>query len=103
MSLNNSSNYHTYLYKKDTYMLSKLTLSIDRDVIEKAKKYAQSSGRSLSDLIESYLESLTEPEQHTEAFNLPPKLKKLFGAAQIPVALDHRKEIRKIIKSKNKN
>ncbi|BAO54390.1 DUF6364 family protein [Nonlabens marinus] len=36
-------------------MKKKLTLSIDEDVIQKAKQYAQGTDRSLSELIESYL------------------------------------------------
>jgi len=41
---------------------SKLTLSIDAEVVAKAKKYAASEGRSLSSLIEAYLLALTTDE-----------------------------------------
>ena len=40
-------------------MNSKLTLTVEKSVIEKAKKYARSKGRSLSDIIENYLKSIT--------------------------------------------
>lgn len=36
-------------------MNSKLTLSIDQSVIEKAKRYASEQGRSLSGIVEEYL------------------------------------------------
>jgi hypothetical protein len=41
-------------------MDKKLTLSLDKSIIEKAKTYAKSNNISLSKLIESYLTSLTK-------------------------------------------
>lgn len=43
-------------------MGTKLTLKLDKYVIEKAKKYASSQKRSLSRLIETYLKTLTETD-----------------------------------------
>ena len=43
-------------------MNTKLTLTIEQSVIEKAKKYARKKERSLSDLIENYLKALTKEE-----------------------------------------
>jgi hypothetical protein len=83
-------------------MTTKLTLTIEKSVIQRAKEYAERSGRSLSDLIESYLESLIRADKSAETINLPPKLKKLFGAAEIPSGLDHKKEIRKILGAKGR-
>jgi hypothetical protein len=40
-------------------MDSKLTLKLNADIIEKAKKYAKSNEVSLSKLIENYLSNLT--------------------------------------------
>ncbi|AZQ43561.1 DUF6364 family protein [Nonlabens ponticola] len=40
-------------------MKKKLTLSIDEEVIKKAKSYAKETDRSLSELIEGYLEKIT--------------------------------------------
>ncbi len=42
-------------------MTTKLTLTIEQDVIKTAKIYAQKKGRSLSDLIENYLKTLVIP------------------------------------------
>jgi hypothetical protein len=47
-------------------MDAKLTLVIDKDVIEKSKLYAKSRGRSLSDLIENYLKALTRENEFGE-------------------------------------
>ena len=40
-------------------MNTKLTLSLDREIIEQAKVFAQSQHQSLSKLIEGYLRQLT--------------------------------------------
>ena len=40
-------------------MNTKLTLNLDKGVIDQAKSYAKDNGVSLSKLIESYLDSLT--------------------------------------------
>jgi hypothetical protein len=86
-------------------MMTKLTLSMESSVIQKAKAYAGKTGQSLSNLIENYLESLVEDRNNREAgpSQLPPKLRRLYGAASIPASLDHKKEIRKILTTrKNK-
>ncbi|MBI1184325.1 hypothetical protein GC194_08645 [bacterium] len=44
-------------------MDAKLTLKLDKHVIEKAKEYASSHKRSLSRLIESYLKTLIDKEK----------------------------------------
>ena len=42
-------------------MNTKLTLTIEQSIIEKAKKYASGKGRSLSDIIENYLKIIGSP------------------------------------------
>ena len=42
-------------------MNTKLTLNLNKDIIEDAKSYATKNSLSLSKLIENYLKSLTEP------------------------------------------
>jgi hypothetical protein len=83
-------------------MTSKLTLSIEKAIILRAKDYASKTGRSLSDLIESYLDSLVQSDKESDSTKMPLKLKRLFGATHIPAGLDHKKEIRKILTSKDK-
>ena len=43
-------------------MPTKLTLSIDETVVEKAKLYARAKSKSLSKVIEQYLKFITESE-----------------------------------------
>ncbi|RZG86455.1 DUF6364 family protein [Acinetobacter venetianus] len=40
-------------------MQAKLTLSIDKNVIERAKYYAQQHGQSVSSLVEAYLDRIS--------------------------------------------
>ena len=46
-------------------MDTKLTLKLDREIIEEAKKYAREKNISLSKLIESYLETGAPPRVGT--------------------------------------
>jgi adenylyl- and sulfurtransferase ThiI len=89
------------LYKITRVMITKLTLTLEDSIINRAKQYAKKSGRSLSDIIEAYLDGLTKKEDKlTEGMN--DDLKKLFGVTQISPSLDHKKEIRKILTTKHK-
>ena len=57
-------------------MDTKLTLSMDKKVIEKAKKYAAKENTSLSNLIEGFLIRITGNEVKKE---LPPLVNSLSG------------------------
>jgi len=73
-------------------MDAKLTLNMDREIAGKAKKYAKSKGRSLSDLVEDYLRFLTsqmEPDQ----FIISPTVKSLLGSIKVPEGFDYKKEL----------
>jgi hypothetical protein len=50
-------------------MPTKLTLTIDDAVILVAKKYAKNTGKSLSDIVENYLKTLTSREPKDEAIS----------------------------------
>ena len=73
-------------------MDAKLTLNMDRDIASKAKAYARSKGRSLSDLVEDYLRFLTSSETDTEP-ELTPRVRSLLGSIKIPKELDYKKEL----------
>src|SRR5690554_7594995 len=63
-------------------MDSKLTLKLNENVIERAKKYASNKKLSLSKLIENYLDSLTR-EQNDE-FEISPFVKSISSGKSIP-------------------
>lgn len=79
-------------------MNTKLTLTIEKSVIERAKKYAKRTSRSLSDIVESYLSSITE---ESEATSHLPKLKKILGAVKLPEDFDEERELSSYYENKH--
>ena len=79
-------------------MNTKLTLTIDRSVIEKAKAYAKGKGRSLSDIIESYLKAITKEQKVSE--EISPFVKSLRGSFKAPEDFDYKKELSKGLSEK---
>jgi predicted CopG family antitoxin len=74
-------------------MSTKLTLSIEQDVIEKAKRYARLQGRSLSNIIEEYLKSISTEANVNEKQELSNILQELKGSIKNPNNLKSYKEI----------
>jgi hypothetical protein len=79
-------------------MTTKLTLTVEKTIIERAKSYAKKTGRSLSELIESYLENITEENYNSE---FSPKLKDLIGSVKLPEDFDEEKELRSATEKKH--
>jgi hypothetical protein len=73
-------------------MNTKLTLTIEQTVIEKAKKYAKGKERSLSNLIENYLKALTN-ENDSNEIEITPIVKSLKGSFTAPKNFDYKKEL----------
>jgi hypothetical protein len=73
-------------------MNTKLTLTIEQSIIEKAKKYARERERSLSDLIATYLKALTNETEVNEE-EISPMLKSLRGSFKMPNDFDYKKEL----------
>lgn len=80
------------MYSNIAKMNTKLTLTIDQSVIERAKKYARKKERSLSDLIENYLKALTT-EEISKQDELSPTVKSLKGSFKMPKDFDYKKEL----------
>lgn len=73
-------------------MDSKLTLKLDKSVIEQAKEYAKKNQISLSRLIESYLASLTQKQKKSiNEIEITPLVKSLSGIAKIDKEIDEKK------------
>lgn len=82
-------------------MDTKLTLKLNQEVIEKAKRYAASQNRSLSRLIETYLSSLVEPEKDSNTkVPITPYVKSLGMKLPIPADLDERGAYREYLEEK---
>jgi len=69
-------------------MTTKLTLTIEEKVISSAKKYAQKKGKSLSNLVENYLKSISLKE--ADLNSLSPKVTKLMGVIKLPADFNYK-------------
>lgn len=72
-------------------MTTKLTLTIERDIISLAKTYANKKGRSLSELIESYLKALITRDVAKHEYS--PAVKRLLGSVKAPKGFDYKKTL----------
>ena len=79
-------------------MTTKLTLSMDDQVIESAKKYAKGKGKSLSGIVENYLKSISNSK--SSSAGISPRVKKLMGSIQLPKDFNYKKELRNAISKK---
>jgi hypothetical protein len=79
-------------------MNTKLTLTVEKNVIDRAKTYAKQTGKSLSELIENYLETITQERGNEK---ISPKLKKIVGAVKLPKNFDEDKELRAYLEKKH--
>ncbi len=73
-------------------MNTKLTLTIEQSLIEKAKRYAKGKGRSLSDIVENYLKVMIK-EDNTKVIDPTPIASSLRGSFKAPKDFDYKKEL----------
>ncbi|MCZ4224123.1 DUF6364 family protein [Pedobacter rhodius] len=78
-------------------MTTKLTLTVEKATIEKAKLYARHTGRSLSELVEKYLETITYDEKPT----ISSKLKSIVGVVKLPDDFDEEATLREYFERKH--
>lgn len=85
-------------------MDTKLTLKLDKFVIEQAKEYASSHKRSLSRIIESYLRSLINRDKNDDesGIEISPFVKSMSTGVKIPADLDYKSEILNHLVEKHK-
>ena len=74
------------MYVQIYIMDSKLTLKLNENVIERAKKYASTKKLSLSRLIENYLDSITQ--EQNDNFEISPFVKSISSGKSIPADAD---------------
>ncbi|RZK12690.1 MAG: hypothetical protein EOO46_02255 [Flavobacterium sp.] len=75
-------------------MDAKLTLKFDKRIVEKAKEYASKNNKSLSRIIESYLQLLTSKEktEDVEEIAVSDFVKSLSIKTNLPADFDYKKE-----------
>ena len=80
-------------------MNTKLTLTIEQEVIDKAKKFAKQKGRSLSDLVENYFKTITineEPIENTKGSIAS----SLLGSVKEPENFDYKEALEEALAKK---
>jgi hypothetical protein len=75
-------------------MKSKLTITINTELKEAAKKYAQKRGITLSSLVENYLKSLLQTDN--KKTQISPKVISLMGVIKLPDNFEYKSEIREL-------
>jgi hypothetical protein len=71
-------------------MNAKLTLSLNREIIEQAKKFSRSHHKSLSKLIEGYLRQVTHSDDASK--QVTPLVAKLSGVIDAQKLGDHKRD-----------
>lgn len=79
-------------------MNKKLTLSLNEAVIEKAKIYAEQTGKSLSGLVENFFENLTQKHSNE---GVSERISRISGKVELPADFDYKEELRKNLEAKH--
>jgi len=80
-------------------MNTKLTLTIEQSLIEKAKEYAKGKGRSLSDIVENYFKVIVKEEGVIKRESTP-IADSLRGSFKAPKDFDYKKQLTKSLTEK---
>lgn len=81
-------------------MNTKLTLRLDKNIIERAKEFASSRNQSLSQLVEDYFQNLTLENDFKE--KLSPKVRRLSGIMKSK-NINYKSELESLLKEKYLN
>jgi hypothetical protein len=76
-------------------MDAKLTLKLNKGIVEKAKEYASTNHQSLSKLVESYLHLLVikkTNELNNKEITISPFVKSMSSGVHLPADLDYKTE-----------
>jgi hypothetical protein len=79
-------------------MKVKLTLHLEKAIIEKAKRHAKLHGTSVLKLIEDYLESISAPDNKPE--RITPLVRSLSGILDLPDEFGHKRDYRDYLSQK---
>jgi hypothetical protein len=69
-------------------METKLTIKLKKNIIDRAKKYANDQDTSLSKLIENYLEAITSPSGGKS--KISPLVRSISGVVKLPEDFNHK-------------
>ena len=74
-------------------MNTKLTLTIEKEVIETAKVYAKEKGQSLSEMVENYFKLITVRKRKINPKQLSSKVQKLRGIIKTKETVDYKQAL----------
>ncbi len=80
-------------------MRTKLTLTLEQQLIEKAKEYAAEQGTSLSEIVTNYFSALTAGKKDPKAIS--PKITKWRGVMKSEGDMDYKKVLEEEIIKKH--
>lgn len=83
-------------------METKLTLKLDKEIIQQAKEYASGKKISLSKIVEAYLQSLAKEKKSENDIEISPFVKSLSSGTKISTDLDYKKEYAEHLNEKYK-
>jgi len=81
-------------------MNTKLTLTVEEEIIAEAKAYAKRRGQSLSDLVENYFKLLTKENITVKPKQLSPRIRRLRGILKVEKSYDYREELEEELSKK---
>ncbi len=71
-------------------MNTKLTLTIEKEIIEIAKEYAKEKGQSLSEMVENYFKLVTTERRKIKPKELSPRIRRLRGIIKVTEKIDYK-------------
>jgi NRPS condensation-like uncharacterized protein len=80
-------------------MNTKLTLTLEQDIIKKAKEYAKSKGYSLSDIVENYLKVVVSQQVNLEP-KISPITESMRGSFKNDSDLDYKEQLAELLSKK---
>jgi hypothetical protein len=81
-------------------MNTKLTLTIEKEVIEIAKAYAKDKGQSLSEMVENYFKLITVERRQIEPAQLSPRIRRLRGIIKTDEQINHKQMLTEELSNK---
>lgn len=79
-------------------MTVKINLTLKPETVKKAKEYAKRKNRSLSNIVESYLETLVTEDPSQQAFS--PEVESLAGSLNAPANTDDKTALQEALSKK---
>lgn len=79
-------------------MITKLTLTVEKDVIEQVKIYAKKSGKSLSEMVQNYFLQVLNKENDESDISV--EVKKIAGKIKLPQDFNDNDEKRNYLEKK---